>query len=85
MDLKRLLQSNSNVFSDMLRNATDGTRPDRMDSFQFYDWVGQFLPVEEGYCEDKLIKAHELIGIEFPPDPPPTQHTKIGANDIGYS
>ena len=44
LGLKTLLRSNLGVFQKMLMSVKDGARPDRMDSMDFYDWVGQFLP-----------------------------------------
>jgi hypothetical protein len=85
MDLKMLLTSNSDAYKMMLSSVRSGARPDRMHSSEFFDWIGQFLPEEEGYCRDKLIKAHSSLVLYFPPQSRDVNHVKIGANKRGYT
>ena len=85
LDLTDLLRNNSLVFTRMLRSVKAGARPDRMSSAEFYDWVGKFLPDQKGYSERSITVSHLLLQEHFPVAPPPVQHTKIGANDIGHS
>ena len=85
LDLKTLLTSNSGIFNRMLSSVTNGARPERMDSFQFFDWVGEFLPVQKGYSRTKQIIAHTYLASIFPPDKNRVQHTNLGGNEIGHS
>ena len=82
LDLTRLLRSNYGIFSKMLWSVRNGQRPDRMDSSDYFDWVGRLLPAQEGYCKKKLIAAHCAIANYYPVErrmPPPT---KLGGNEI---
>lgn len=72
LDLKTLTKKSSETFQNMLQNVLAGTRPDRMDSQQYYDWVGQFLPAVDGYCDQRLIGAHKKLSDTFP-----INHTRI--------
>lgn len=85
LSLRELLTANSKLFSMMLSSVKAGARPDRMDSFQFFDWLGQFLPEQTGYCEITQESAHAGLAWYFPPKPMAVKHIKIGALDIGYS
>ena len=83
LDLKMLLTSNIGVFQRMLSSVRSGQRPYRMNSKDFYDWVGKFLPDQDGYCDKALIAAHVLIGQVFPRDKMKVKHRKLGGNEIG--
>ena len=85
LDLSTLLQSNSNIFTNMLHSVRHGQRPDRMHSLDFFDWVGRFLPVQRGYSETVQVIANTYIGTFFPPDKSRINHIKLPGNDIGYS
>jgi hypothetical protein len=85
LDLNNLLTTNTQTFTKMLSSVRSGARPDRMSSLQFFDWVGQFLPVEKGYCEKRIIEAHSELVKLFPPEKIRVQHVKLGANDIGHT
>ena len=85
LDLKILMQSNYGVFQQMLQSVQNGLRPDRMDSRDFFDWVGDFLPVPEGFCEKKQFEAHALLQKHFPNQVIKVDHTRIGANNRGHS
>ena len=84
MDLRMLLQSNYGIFTKMLRSVKAGARPDRMGSLDYFDWVGQLLPAQPGYSEQRQIAAHAAIGIQFPPIKKISNHVKIGANERGH-
>ena len=85
MDLRELLSSNSGIFMRMLSSVKSGQRPDRMDSSEFFDWVGGLLQGQKGYSKTRQIAAHIYIGKEYPPEAKVVKHIKIGANKIGYS
>ncbi|NNE63028.1 MAG: hypothetical protein HKN34_02995 [Gammaproteobacteria bacterium] len=85
LDLKTLLTSNTGIFQRMLSSVRNGQRPYRMNSKDFYDWVGRFLPGQKGYCEHKLISAHEIVAKTFPHISGNLNQIKIGANKIGHS
>ena len=85
LDIQILLQNNYGIFNRMLSSVRSGARPERMDSSEFYDWVGKHLPEIKGYCETRLIAAHTAIASFFPPERRQILPVKIGANDIGYS
>ena len=84
LDLTELITNSYPTFTRMLSSVRDGARPDRMHSSEFYDWVGQFLPEQTGYCEKKLLRVHWLLAKYFPPDKEKHAHVKIGGNNIGY-
>ena len=83
MDLRELLSSNSGVFMKMLMSVKNGARPDRMDSSEFYDWVGKLLQGQKDYCKTRQLVAHTYIGTEYPPVKRIRNHVKIGGNEIG--
>ncbi len=85
LDLTTLLQSNLGMFSKMLTSVRDGARPDRMDSSEYFDWVGRLLPAQKGYSKGKLIAANVALGISFPPLQKIANHVKLGANESGYT
>ena len=85
LDLKMLLESNSGIFSRMLSSVRSGARPDRMDSSEFYDWVGEHLPEQKGYSRTRILIAHTMLGTVFPVNNCRIQSIKIGANNSGYS
>lgn len=83
LDLTTLLQSNCETFKSMLESVRAGARPDRMASSDFYDWVGQFLPVPNGYSEVRLLAAHTFVGSVFPREKKVVgNHVSIGANRL---
>ena len=82
MDLRELLASNYGIFSKMLWSVRNGQRPDRMDSQQFYDWVGRLLPGVKGYSDMRLLAAHANIAMDFPRNKKNIKPVKIGANEI---
>lgn len=78
VDYQKLLQPSTGVFSLMLKSVRDGTNPRRMSSKELFDWVGQFLPAQEGYSDNALFRAWHEIGVNFPPDRSvPVNHTGI--------
>lgn len=83
LDLKTLLTVNTEIFIKMLSSARLGARPDRMDSSEFYDWVGKLLPDQIGYSRQRLITAHAALSTTFKPEKNVVQHVKIGGNNIG--
>lgn len=85
LDLTSLLQSNIGIFSRMLSSVRNGARPDRMDSSEFFDWVGAHLPAQKEYSSARLIAAHVYMGKWFPPEKRNPLPKKIGANKIGHS
>ena len=85
LDLMELLKPNYEIFKKMLCSVRSGVRPDRMDSSDFYDWVGQHLPDPRGYSRTRLLAAHTYLSITFPVDKSRVNHTKIGGNDIGHT
>ena len=86
LDLRDLLNVNSSVFNRMLWSVQDGQRPDRMDSSEYFDWVGRLLPAERGYSKYRQIAAHVAVAAYFPPEESRVfNHVKIGANNFGYS
>lgn len=68
LDYQKLLQPNTDVFSGMLKSVRDGTRPQRMRSKEFYDWVTQHLPEPAGYSESRIYRAAHSLAVDFPPD-----------------
>ena len=82
LTLTELLLNNSVVFNRMLTSVKDGARPDRMDSSAFFDWVGNCLPVQRGYCKERLIAAHCEMARYFPPNKHRHKHIKVPANEI---
>ena len=82
LDLKKLLTSNYEVFSNMLRSVRAGTRPERMDSYQFYDWVQSLLRENEGYSKKRQIAAHCALSPLFPRVVKRVEHVKLGGNEI---
>lgn len=85
LGLRELLSSNTKIFTEMLWSVRNGARPERMDSSDFFDWVGNYLPAQRGYSRSSLIIAHTYLATHFPIEKDRINHTKIGANDIGYS
>ena len=85
MDLRTLMKTNYAHYRKMLRSVRDGARPDRMPSAEFYDWVQSFLPEETGYCEERLLDSHRLLGYDFPRGIFAVPPTVIGANEIGFT
>ena len=85
LDLKTLLTSKSDIFLKMLSSVRSGARPDRMDSLQFFDWVGQFHQEVNEYSEDSLREAHKRLAKYFPQEKYKIKHIKIGANDVGHT
>ena len=71
-------------FITMLRSVRDGVRPERMLFEEFYEWVSRCLPVQKGYCEDRLKEAHEILRKDFKRNPIRVKPVKLGANDIGH-
>jgi hypothetical protein len=65
LDIKTLIKTSGSPFIEMLKSVRLGARPDRMHSQEFYDWVSQFLPVENGYCEKRLIEANQYLQPHF--------------------
>ena len=85
LDLKSLMKTNYEHYSQMLKSVRDGARPDRMPSAEFYDWLQSFLPVESEFCEKRLLDSHRKMAYHFPRKvfaPPPIV---IGANEIGFT
>lgn len=68
LDYQTLLQPPLDSFQLMLKSVQNGARPSRMCSGQLYEWVSDHLPVPEGYCEKRLVRAWKKIGLDFPPD-----------------
>jgi len=66
-DLTACLQPSFAPFNAMLESVKAGLRPSRMSSEELFDWVTQFLPVPEGYCDKRLSRAHTKLRAEFPP------------------
>jgi hypothetical protein len=85
LDLKEHLKPNYKSYQKMLTSVRSGVRPDRMHSLEFYDWVSQFLPDQEGYCEKSVLEAHRLIGIIFPRITSRINPIKLGANNSGFT
>lgn len=85
LDMTTLLQSNYGIFSRMLMSVKNGVRPERMDSVDYFDWVGGLLPVQREYSRERQIAAHLAIGLVFKPECKVKKHIKIGANQIGHS
>ena len=85
LDLKTLLTSNSQVFLRMLKSVRSGQRPDRMDSLDYFDWVGSLLPDQEGFSEKQQFEAHTKLNNFFDREISKISHTKLGANKIGHS
>ena len=84
--LDQQLKTNYGHFLRMQRSVRDGAKPHRMSSLEFYDWVSQLLPEEDGYSEQRLQAAHQLLAGDFPrPRYKPPKPTKIGANNRGHS
>jgi hypothetical protein len=67
LDTDVLLRPSSAPYTAMLQSVRDGQRPSRMSSEDFYDWVTQFLPVPDGYCERATSRAHLRLLAVFPP------------------
>ena len=84
-DITSLTRQVSGVFSKMLASCRAGTRPERMQSEEFYDWLSRLLPAQSGYCEKRLIEAHRLLAKDFPREDYFVQHVSIPGNEIGYS
>jgi hypothetical protein len=78
LDLRRLLSSNRELFTRMLKSVDSGVRPDRMDSAQFYDWLSVLLPAPPEYSEYKQFRAIQQLALHFPPDKSRHNHVKIG-------
>lgn len=85
LDLTELMSINCDHYMRMLKSVRDGQRPDRLPSGDFYDWVQRFLPVQDGYCEHRLLKAHKLLRGDFPRRPFVRSPVVIGGNQIGYT
>ncbi len=84
LDYRTVLNRNYETYIKMLDNVRNGDRPDRMDSNQFFDWLTQCLPDQDGYCEELHLGAHETFREIFPPDKVRVKPIKIGANEIGH-
>ena len=85
LDLKTLMKTNYGHYTAMLKSVRAGARPDRMHSLQFYDWVQQHLPEEEGFCEKRLFEAHKLLRKIFPKQVIKVQPINLGANNFGFT
>jgi hypothetical protein len=85
LDLTKVMKTNYDHYKRMLKSVRDGARPDRMPSPEYYDWVQQFLPDQNGYCERELIEAHKLLSRDFPRERHKVQPIMLGANEIGYT
>lgn len=82
LDFKDLITSNTAIFTRMLQSVEGGARPDRMNSSDFYDWVGAHQVVPKEYSEPRLIAAHVEMARYYPPDKMRVNAVKIGANQI---
>jgi hypothetical protein len=83
--LKDLMKTNYGVYIEMLSSVRDGARPERMHSGEFYDWVQQFLPDQNGYCEKTLLAAHEEFSYDFPRSRHSVMPVIIPGNQIGFT
>jgi len=61
LDMEMWMQPNSHAYPKMLKSVRAGQKPHRMDSADFYDWVGQHLPAPHGYCDHTLDLAHSTL------------------------
>ena len=57
---------NYESYANMLSSVKDGARPWEMASAQLYDWLGEHLPEPDGYCEKRLIRAHNAFTADWP-------------------
>lgn len=85
MDLKTLISKATVGFQRMLGSVRAGVRPERMPLPEFYDWVSAHLPATTGYCDKRLIEAHELLRELFPVDRRTPERVSIGGNVSGYT
>lgn len=81
LDYPEELRKNSEGFKQMLKSVRNGAEPHKMPLSQLYDWVSSHLPVPEGYCDQRLIRAHKTLAALSPPHPTRNIQT-IGANRI---
>lgn len=81
---KTLLQSNTETFIALQSSVRAGVRPDRMPSAVFYDWLGQYLPVPNGYSDQRLLDVYTLLAGQFPPI---RNHKtkKLGGTNYGFT
>jgi hypothetical protein len=80
LDLKTLTERPENAYIKMLRSVQLGVRPDRMPLQEYYEWLDQHLPEQKGYCEKRLIEAHEKLGKDWPKLFRRVKSVKLGAN-----
>lgn len=80
LDLKTLTKENFGSFQKMLQSVQRGARPDRMDSQDYYDWVGEHLPDIIGYSDELLTHAHKQLHNAYPPCIVRSKHVSIPAN-----
>jgi hypothetical protein len=82
LDLKELIEIPTKPYLKMLSSVQSGARPDRMPLREFYDWLGQYLPEQKGYCEIRLLEAHNELGKDWPQIYKKVKSVKFGANKI---
>ena len=85
LDIQDLLRNSYGAFNRMLQSVKAGARPDRMDSLDFYDWVGKHLPAIKGYSDARLMTSHVVVSSFFPPERRQTPPTKLGGNEIEHT
>ena len=61
LDLNKELEKSCVPFKTMLDDVGNGARPRRMGSEQFYDWVGQHLPEQTEYSDQRFKRAHNAL------------------------
>ena len=83
--LKKLMKTNYEHYTRMLKSVQDGARPDRMHSLAFFDWVSYHLPDQKGYSKKRLLKSHNKLAKQFPRERRKVDPIVIGANDIGFT
>jgi len=84
LDFVNALMPSFGIYKKMRESVNAGATPHRMGSAELYDWVSQLLPVPDGYCEKRLMRAHMKFYDEFPVE----RHkdvTAIGGLSIGHT
>lgn len=82
LDLKKQMSRQSKPFIQMLRSAQHGVRPERMPFGVYYDWLNQFLPAQQGYCEEGLLTVHQELAKKFKRTIAKSTPIKIPANQL---